>query len=159
MPALRLRQAVRALVIDPEERVLLVRFEFPTATVWALPGGGVEAGEDAHAAIRRELVEEAGLNDAVLGPEIWHRRHVAPFPGGRWDGQEERIFLVRAPAFTPRPALSEAALRAEYVTAIRWWTRAELAATDAQMRPTRLAALLDALLRDGPPPAPIDAGI
>jgi ADP-ribose pyrophosphatase YjhB (NUDIX family) len=159
MPAPRLRQAVRALVLDPDERVLLVRFEFPTATVWALPGGGIEAGEDARAAIRRELAEEAGLHEAALGPEIWHRRHVVPFPSGAWDGQEERIFLVRTPAFTPAPALSDAELRAEHVTAIRWWTRAELAATAAELRPTRLPALLDALLREGPPLTPLDAGV
>ena len=42
---LRIREAVRALVIDPDHRVLLVRFEFPTATRWALPGGGLEPGE------------------------------------------------------------------------------------------------------------------
>ncbi|MDP9465373.1 MAG: NUDIX domain-containing protein, partial [Actinomycetota bacterium] len=70
---LRIRQAVRALVIDPDQRVLLVRFEFPTATRWALPGGGLEPGEDHLDALRRELEEELGLVDAVIGPQIWHR--------------------------------------------------------------------------------------
>ena len=53
---LRIRQAVRALILDPEDRVLLVRFEFPnTGRKWALPGGGVEADETDHDALRREL--------------------------------------------------------------------------------------------------------
>ena len=43
---LRIRSSVRAVVLDPADRVLLVRFEFPTATVWATPGGGQEPGED-----------------------------------------------------------------------------------------------------------------
>jgi len=146
-------------VLDPDERILLVRFEFPSTTVWALPGGGVEPGEDLHDAIRRELAEETGLRDASIGPQIWHRRHLVPFPSGLWDGQEERIFMVRTPAFVPRPALSEAELRAESVTAVRWWARADLADADVELRPTRLPALLEALLRDGPPPAPIDAGV
>ena len=55
---LRIREAVRALVIDPDDRVLLVRFEFPnTGTHWATPGGGVEPGETDHQALRRELDE------------------------------------------------------------------------------------------------------
>ncbi|HEX2427771.1 MAG TPA: NUDIX domain-containing protein [Gaiellaceae bacterium] len=39
MSGLRLRDAVRAVVVDPDERVLLVRFEFPNRTGWATPGG------------------------------------------------------------------------------------------------------------------------
>ncbi|MFM7686187.1 MAG: NUDIX domain-containing protein, partial [Actinomycetota bacterium] len=42
---LRIRDAVRALVLDPDDRILMVRFEFPDAgTRWALPGGGIEPG-------------------------------------------------------------------------------------------------------------------
>src|SRR5215216_2278932 len=43
--ALPLRPAVRALVLDPADRVLLVRFQWPDKTVWAPPGGGIESGE------------------------------------------------------------------------------------------------------------------
>src|SRR3954463_9380550 len=35
---LPLRPAVRALVVDPAERLLLVRFDWPDKSVWALPG-------------------------------------------------------------------------------------------------------------------------
>ena len=43
---MRLRTGIRALVLDPDERIALVRFDFPDRTVWAAPGGGVEEGED-----------------------------------------------------------------------------------------------------------------
>ena len=41
----RLRDAVRALVLDEADRVLLVRFEFPRWVGWATPGGGVNSHE------------------------------------------------------------------------------------------------------------------
>ena len=56
-PALRIRQAVRALLITPDDHVLLVRFEFLTKTVWALPGGGLDPGETHIEALHRELIE------------------------------------------------------------------------------------------------------
>ena len=33
-------------MFDDVEHVLLVRYEFPTATVWGLPGGGLEPDEE-----------------------------------------------------------------------------------------------------------------
>jgi len=156
---LRLRRGVRAIVVDPDDRILLVRFEFRTRTVWAAPGGGVDEGESDEAAVRRELAEEVGLVDVELGRWIWTRTHVFPFESGRWDGQSERFVLVRTPAFEPRPQFAAEQLAAEYVTAVRWWTQAELAATDALFAPRRLPELVVALLREGPPREPLDVGV
>ncbi len=50
---------VRALLIDAEGRVLLVRHTYSGG--WHMPGGGVERGESAGAAMLRELEEEAGI--------------------------------------------------------------------------------------------------
>jgi len=152
---LRIREAVRALVLDPDDRVLLVRFEFPTATRWALPGGGLEHGETHLQALVRELFEEVGLSDPVIGPAVWHRLHIVPFLSGEFDGQRERIYLVRTHAFDPAPQLSWEQMNAEFVHELRWWTGDEIAASDAVFVPTGLHALLVALLRDGPPAHPI----
>jgi 8-oxo-dGTP pyrophosphatase MutT (NUDIX family) len=153
---LRIREAVRALVIDPEFRVLLVRFEFPTATRWALPGGGVEPGESHEAALRRELDEEVGLVDAVIGSQIWHRLHIVPFLNGEFDGQRERIFLISVAAFDPVPRLSWEQMNAEFVHELRWWTLDEIATSDAHFVPTDLHRLITTLRRDGAPVTSID---
>ena len=50
---------VRALVVDGEGKVLLVRHSYSPG--WHLPGGGVCKGETAAAAAARELREETGL--------------------------------------------------------------------------------------------------
>jgi len=156
---LRIRDAVRAIVIDPHDRILLVRFEFPDAgTRWALPGGGLESGESHTDALRRELDEELGLAAAEIGPHVWNRLHLIPFIDGRWDGQRERIHLVRAPVFEPQPRLSWDQLRAEYLFELRWWHLHELH-DGLPFVPTALHHHLTALLRDGPPNHPVDVGV
>jgi 8-oxo-dGTP diphosphatase len=156
---LRIRPAARAVVVDPEERVLLVRFEFPGRTLWATPGGGIEPGETPEDAIRRELAEETGLEAIEIGPVVWTRLHIIPFIGGQWDGQREQYHLVRTAAFTPAPRLSWEQLNAEYVFELRWWSQAELGVAAETFAPRRLPELVRSLLRDGPPAQPVDAGV
>jgi ADP-ribose pyrophosphatase YjhB (NUDIX family) len=156
---LRLRQAARAVVLDTDDRILLVRFEFPSRAVWAAPGGGIDEGETDEEAIRRELDEELGLAVGELGPWIWTREHHFPFESGLWDGQVERFVLVRTDPFVPSPRFTPEQLASEYVTGMRWWTLDELDTGDAEFAPTRLPELVAALLRDGPPAAPFDVGV
>ncbi|HXH88995.1 MAG TPA: NUDIX domain-containing protein [Gaiellaceae bacterium] len=156
---MRLRPAARAVVLDPADRILLVHFQFPARPFWATPGGGIEEGETPEHAVVRELDEEAGLVAFELCPWIWTRTHVFPFESGLWDGQAERYMLVRTPEFEPAPRFTPDELAAEYVTGIRWWTLAELEASDEQFAPSKLPELLAALLRDGPPGEPFDVGV
>ncbi len=156
---LRIRDAVRALVVDTDQRVLLVRFEFPTATRWALPGGGLEPGETHLDALHRELREEVGLVNASIGPQIWHRLHIVPFLNGKFDGQRERIFLIRCEPFDPAPQLSWEQMNAEFVHELRWWTIDEISTSDVHFVPQELHVLLTTLLRDGPPADSIDVSV
>jgi 8-oxo-dGTP pyrophosphatase MutT (NUDIX family) len=154
----RLRNAVRALVLDPADRVLLVHFRFSHEDVWATPGGGVDEGESDIEALRRELHEETGYTEVQVGPPIWTRDHVFPL-NERYDGQSETIYLVQADGPPTGPALlSEEQLRAEFVVGLTWWTLPELTATTELFTPRRLPYLVADLLRNGPPDTPIDAG-
>jgi ADP-ribose pyrophosphatase YjhB (NUDIX family) len=55
-----------AAVIVHDGKVLLFQHVFWTAARWGLPGGGIEPGEDAAAAIRREVREECGLEIEIV---------------------------------------------------------------------------------------------
>lgn len=50
-----------AVVVDDDGRVLLLKHVFRPGSGWGIPGGFIEAGEQPEEAIRRELLEEIGL--------------------------------------------------------------------------------------------------
>ena len=150
------RPAVRALVLDDSNRVLLVKFVDAGGQVWwATPGGGIGEGEPPEQTLRRELDEELGLKAFELGAEIWTREHTFAWMG-RILGQREHIHLVRVEQHEPAPTID---MRAEGVHEVRWWTLPELEAAEETLVPRRLPDLLRELLEGGVPAKAIDAGI
>lgn len=69
---------VRALVIDTEERIFLVKHTYISG--WYMPGGGVETGETVLEALERELMEEGRI--ALTGAPRLHgtffNRRISP---------------------------------------------------------------------------------
>jgi len=59
---------VRAVVLDADDRVFLVRHTYVAG--WYLPGGGVEVGQTFREALDRELMEEGRIE--VLGRPVVH---------------------------------------------------------------------------------------
>jgi len=78
---------VRGLVTDEAGRICLVRHSYIKG--WHLPGGGVEIGETIHAALERELAEEAGV--APAGP-AWL---AGLFRNPKFRGDHIALFHVR----------------------------------------------------------------
>ncbi len=80
---------VRAVVIDPQGRVFLVKHSYVSG--WHLPGGGVEPGETVQAALARELLEEGGIT--ALEPPVLH----GMFFNGRVSRRDHvAVFVIRA---------------------------------------------------------------
>jgi ADP-ribose pyrophosphatase YjhB (NUDIX family) len=81
----RLTLGVRAMVMDRQNRIFLVRHTYVPG--WYMPGGGVEPGETLEEALARELIEEGdivmsgkpSLHGVFLNKALSNRDHVAVF--------------------------------------------------------------------------------
>jgi ADP-ribose pyrophosphatase YjhB (NUDIX family) len=144
---LRLRRAGRVIVLDPQDRVLLFRYDDgpPNGRHWSTPGGGLDQGEDFRAGARRELAEETGWTDVPLGPEVYERTLVMEYDD-EIVRQHERFFLARVAVAGRELGEVEAMHVSDGIAASRWWTLAELDATDEDVWPPGFTDLIRGLL-------------
>jgi 8-oxo-dGTP pyrophosphatase MutT (NUDIX family) len=145
------RRAARVILVDPAGRTLLLHGYDPArpedGTWWLTPGGGIEPGESAEAAARREVREETGLElPPGLGPVVLHRLTRFSFEGRRYE-QTEDFFVAAVPGGgTDRSGWTEIERRSMH--GVRWWSVEELRATTDTVYPENLADLLADLLAE-----------
>jgi putative (di)nucleoside polyphosphate hydrolase len=90
------RPNVAAIIRRTDGRVLLgQRSDFPES--WQFPQGGVDEGESPADAVRREVLEETGLSDALYDLQESRGPYRYDFPSGPdrrgYHGQEQIYFL------------------------------------------------------------------
>jgi 8-oxo-dGTP pyrophosphatase MutT (NUDIX family) len=142
------RSAVRLVVLDVDERVLLFQIREPKhpeqGTVWELPGGGIDPGETYVQAAVRELVEEAGIvvEPRDVGPPTWHRQVTFQHAGERRI-QDEVVVAIRLEDREPVVDVAQQ-LPDELDTYLgaRWWSVAEVEASQERFFPGHLPRLL-----------------
>ncbi len=141
-PALRLRRAARLIVLDPEGRALMFRYDVPgRPPFWVTAGGECEPGESFRNAARRELFEETGIIIADLGREIARMMPEFITVEGELVQAYERFFLVRvakARVDTSRHTVLEQQLMTQH----RWFTLDELENWHEALFPVELAAMI-----------------
>lgn len=145
---IRQRQAARVVLLDEQDRVLLIRFELARrdgrVVFWATPGGGLEGDENPRAGARRELMEELGLNLPLSGP-IHQATAVFEHEGALLENTDT-FFLARCAASAPRlDGVDEAERQA--MRAIRWWSADEIAASAEAIFPAGLAEVVRSVAR------------
>jgi ADP-ribose pyrophosphatase YjhB (NUDIX family) len=144
------RRGARVILIDPDDRVLMVRghdVDEPGRSWWFTVGGGIDPGESARQAARRELFEETGLRiveAALVGPVIrrsavfdFLRQHVR---------QDEEFFLARIddPGELNRDGWTDT--ERDFVDEVRWWDLDELGRVPEEVFPHGFVDLVRPLL-------------
>lgn len=140
-PNLRLRPAARLIVLDPEGRALMFRYDVPGRDpFWVTAGGEVDPGETFEDAARRELLEETGI---VADPGEQIARMTPEFitVEGEPVQADERFFIVRV-ADTAVSTAGHTELEQRLMTQHRWFTRAELENWHEAVFPVELAAMI-----------------
>ncbi|NUT41327.1 MAG: NUDIX domain-containing protein [Thermoactinospora sp.] len=146
------RDAVRVVVIDSADRILLFHTRDPTMPEkgqwWELPGGGIDPGESPAETAVRELREETGI---VVSPEqvsapSW-RRDASFRYRGTLRLQHEVVVAVRLGV--PGPPVDgggRVEFEDEDYFGFRWWPVDEVVGSTELFYPRELPRLLGAFL-------------
>jgi ADP-ribose pyrophosphatase YjhB (NUDIX family) len=144
-------ESARALLVDPQDRVLLIKLAFNShQTYWLTPGGTLHPGESFEDALCREIREETGLTLAQPGHWVWTSPKRIVRDGLPVDTLA-RVYIQRVPNFVAAPSALTSDERG-WFRELRWWSIDEIAGSHETFIPRTLAVLLSALL-SGPWPA------
>lgn len=138
----RLRCAARIIVLDPDNRTLMFRFDVADRPpFWVTAGGECEPGESFDEAARRELFEETGIT-ADPGPQIAQTTPEFITVEGEPVQADERYYLVRAEDAAISTA-NHTELEQKVMTQHRWFTPAELRDWPEAIFPENIAGMIE----------------
>lgn len=141
-PPPRIRKSSRIILLDPANRVLLLRFQMQRSdgpyAFWVTPGGEAEPHEDSLTCARRELLEELNLDLPLSGP-VHHTVSRFEFLG-EWVEGHDSFYWARfdGDATFTGTETHERDMHRD----TRWFAAHELADADAPVFPRDLADVI-----------------
>ncbi|WP_418961163.1 NUDIX hydrolase [Streptomyces tritici] len=152
------RRAARVALLDPAGSVFMFRYDNEEVGVhWAMPGGGLDAGETPLEAARREVREETGWTDIAPDGTLLCQWEHDFTRAGVPVRQHEHIFLAAAPRRDPVGDLA-GPHAADGILRWRWWSPEDMSGDHEPLWPPQLPRLLADVQRHGAPARPVDLG-
>ena len=141
-----LRHTARALIVSPELELLLISVKLPwlSSPIWTLPGGGIEAGESAIEAARREIQEETGLDYRGELIPAWYGTIEFQHLGKTFTVHEQYFVAMVNERFTPNTD-QMLDYEKDFTLEVRWCNSDGLAAENVHCSPRQLSDLLEAV--------------
>lgn len=148
-----IRKTARLILLNPENEVLLMNIKSKDVSdpnkpiekpFWVTIGGKIEMGESLLEAAAREVAEETGHTNTIIGPSIWHGKVVLNWKGVLTELQETFVVAHTDKYEIARDGLSQE--EQEVVQKYKWWSVAELQCTDDIIIPRDLPQLLSNII-------------
>lgn len=128
------RITARVVLINDENKILLLKMHNNGKSFWLTPGGKIENSETPLQAAQRELFEETGIANACITPQHkWYLEHI-----GMCDSEQtlfkEYIFLARISSATVTSDNQEDYEKDE-ISSFTWWDVREFKESNEKLRP------------------------
>jgi mutator protein MutT len=144
-----IRQVGRVLIRNHSGEVFLLRGRDPgepdRPAFWFTPGGKIDPGETAQEAAARELQEEVGIavEPAALGEVIGTEDVTYRFNGVSY--RQSGVFFALRHENPCLHAEGLTAIEAETIDMGRWWSLAQILASEETIYPAHIAEILESL--------------
>ena len=150
------RNAVKAILLTPDKRVLLIQWQEPKTGIgfWSPPGGGIESNETDKECLFREVYEETGLKDFSDFMHIWNR-HVEFTWNEDLIIQDEKYFLIYISLFEPTMKNNPERSEADSFIGFNWWSIEDIEKSDELFLPVNIEQHLKKIINKEIPDYPI----
>lgn len=151
------RKAARAVLLTPQNEILLIKISDPsgTWTGWITPGGGIDEGETDSQSLARELKEELGYTQPFQSEKLWYRTTRFTWVNENYE-QTETFYLIKTEKFEVSQTLELTDSEKAGFKAMKWWRLEDIAQSSDNFAPPRFYELVKNVVKVGAPPAPLN---